>query len=344
MKYYAGLDVSMEESSVCVIDESGAVVAEAKVASEPVAIAGFLAPWSGSLAKVGQEAGGLSPWLHAGLKGLDLPALCIETRRMKAYAKASPVKTDRRDAKLIALALRAGLYRAVHVKSVAAHKLRLALTARQAVLRQARQLQGKVRGDLKVFGIKLGRVGSGGFAGRVKVCLAEHGDLWALVVPLLELRAALLAQVRVYDGLLRRLARSDELCRRLMTAPGVGVQTALAFRCGIDRPERFRRSGSVPAALGLTPKIDQSGERERCGAITKAGDKLLRSLLFEAANALLTRTRSWCALKRWGVALAKRRGMNRARVAVARKLAIILHRMWCDGSEFRWSGHQTKAA
>ncbi len=126
MKYYAGLDVSMEESSVCVIDESGAVVAEAKVASEPVAIAGFLAPWSGSLAKVGQEAGGLSPWLHAGLKGLDLPALCIETRRMKAYAKASPVKTDRRDAKLIALALRAGLYRAVHVKSVAAHKLRLA--------------------------------------------------------------------------------------------------------------------------------------------------------------------------------------------------------------------------
>ena len=344
MKYYAGLDVSMEETAVCVIDGDGAVVAEAKVASDPQAIGDYLAPWSGRLAKVGQEAGGLSPWLHAGLMGRDLPALCIETRRMKAYAKASAVKTDRRDAKLIALALRAGLYRAVHVKSVEAHKLRLALTARQALLRQARRLQGKVRGDLKVFGIKLGKVGSGGFAGRVKACLAEHDDLWSLVAPLLEMRAALLAQVRAYDGLLRRLARSDAVCRLLMTAPGVGVQTALAFRCGIDRPERFRRACSVPAALGLTPAIDQSGESERCGSITKAGDKLLRSLLFEAANALLTRTRSWCALKRWGVALAKRRGMNRARVAVARKLAIILHRMWCDGAEFRWSEPQTKAA
>jgi len=160
----------------------------------------------------------------------------------------------------------------------------------------------------------------------------------------LEVRAALLAQVRAYDRVHRRLARNDAICRLLMTAPGGGVQTALAFRCGIDRPERFRRSGSVPAALGLTPRIDKSGEIERCGSITKAGDKLLRSLLFEAANALLTRTRSWCALKRWGVALAKRRGMNRARVAVARKLAIILHRMWCDGAEFRWSEHQTKVA
>jgi transposase len=266
MKYYAGLDVSMED---------------------PAAIADYLAPWAGRLAKVGQEAGGLSPWLHAGLMGLDLPALCLETRRMKAYAKASPVKTDRRDARLIALALRAGLYRAVHVKSVGAHKLRLALTARQALLRQARQLQGKIRGDLKVFGIKLGKVGSGGFAARVKARLAEHGDLWALVAPLLEMRAALLAQVRAYDRQLRRLARGDAVCRLLMTAPGVGTQTALAFRAGIDRPERFRRSGSVPPALGLTPKIDQSGERGRCGAITKAGDKLLRSLLFEAANALL---------------------------------------------------------
>ncbi len=344
MKYYAGLDVSLEETAVCVIDAEGAVVAEAKVASEPEAIAAYLSQWSGALVKVAQEAGGLSPWLHAGLVGCGLPAVCLETRRMKAYAKASPVKTDRRDAKLIALAVRAGLYRAVHVKSVGAHKLRLALTARQALLRQARQLQGKIRGDLKVFGIKLGKVGSGGFAGRVKLRLVEHGDLWALLVPLLEMRAALLAQVRAYDRQLRRLARGDEICRRLMTVPGVGVQTALAFRAGIDQPERFRRSASVPPALGLTPKIDQSGESERCGGITKAGDKLLRSLLFEAANALLTRSQRWCALKRWGVKLAARRGMNRARIAVARKLAIILHRMWCDGTEFRWSDHQPKTA
>ena len=341
MTYYAGLDVSMEVTAVCVIDGLGTVVSEAKVATEPDAIAGYLSAWP--LSKVGHEAGGLSPWLHSGLVELGVPALCIETRRMKAYAKASPVKTDRRDAHLIALAMRAGMYRAVHVKSETSHKLRLALTCRQALLRQARQLQGKIRGDLKVFGVKLGRVGSGGFAGRVKMLLADRPDLLVLVAPLLEMRGALLDQVRGYDRALRHLAREDAVCRRLMTVPGVGVLTALAFRAGVDTPARFARARAVGAALGLTPRIDNSGEVARNGPITKCGDKLLRSLLFEAANALLTRTRRWCALKRWGVDLAKRRGMNRARVAVARRLAVILLAMWRDGSDFRW-GSEAKTA
>jgi transposase len=335
MKYYAGLDVSLEETAVCVIDQSGQVVAEAKRASEPEAIATFLEPWAGSLARVGLEAGGLSPWLHEGIAAAGLPAVTIETRRMKAYAKASPVKTDRRDAQLIALAMRAGLFRAVHVKSADAHKLRMALTGRQALLRQARQLQNKIRGDVRPFGIKLGPVGSGGFAARVKQRLAARPDLWALVEPLLEMRAALLGKVRRYDQLLRQLARSDAICRRLMTVPGVGPLTALAFRAGIDRLERFTRAAAVPAVLGLTPRIEQSGEVERCGAITKSGDRLLRSLLFEAANALLTRTRRGYALKRWGLAVARRRGLNRARVAVARRLAIILFALWRDGGTFQ---------
>jgi transposase len=344
MKKYAGLDVSMEETSICVIDEQGEVVAEAKVASDPLALARYLDRWRGELERVGLEACGLSPWLWHGLRGHEVPAICIETRRMKAYAKASPVKTDRRDARLIALAMRAGLYREVHVKSEEAQKLRLALTARQAVLRQARQLQGKVRGDLKPFGIRLGKVGSGGFAGRVRERLAERADLWALVQPLIELRAVLLEQVRAYDRMLRGFAKTDAVCRRLLTAPGVGVLTAVGFRATIETPERFRRATDVPVALGLTPRIDQSGERERCGGITKAGDQLLRGLLFEAANALLTRTRRACALRRWGLALAKRRGINRARVAVARKLAIILHRMWRDGSEFRFAAPAKQVA
>jgi len=343
MKYYAGLDVSMEETAVCVVDGEGKIVGEAKVASEPGAIAGYLARWSGSLVRVAQEAGGLSPWLHEGLVGFGLAAVCIETRRMKAYAKASSVKTDRRDARLIALAVRAGLYRAVHVKSQDSHKLRLALTGRQALLRQARQLQGKVRGDLKVFGVKLGRVGSGGFAGRVKTLLSGRADLWSLVEPLLAMRAALLAQVRVYDRALYRLAQDDAVCRQLMTVPGVGKLTALAFRAGIDAPERFTRARCVPVALGLTPRVDNSGELERNGAITKAGDKFLRSLLFEAANALLTRSRRWSALKHWGLAVAKKRGVNRARVAVARRLAIILFVMWRDGSDFRYGREECPA-
>lgn len=343
MKHYAGLDVSMEETAICVVDAEGGVVAELKAASDPAVLAAALAPWEQCLARVGLEAGGLTPWLCTGLRGHGLAAICIETRRMKAYAKASPVKTDRRDAKLIALAMRAGLYRAVHVKSEASHKLRLALTGRQVLLRQARQLQGKIRGDLKPFGVKLGRVGSGGFAARVKARLAARPELWALVAPLLTMRGELLVEVRRYDGLLRALARGDDLCRRLMTVPGVGPLTALAFRAGVDRPERFPRARSAAAAFGLTPRIDNSGERERNGAITKAGDALVRSLLFEAANALLTRTRSWCALKRWGLAVAKRRGMNRARVAVARRLAIILLAMWRDGTEFRWSAEPAPA-
>lgn len=343
MKYYAGLDVAMEATALCVIDGDGRVVAELRAASDPGALAAALAPWRDGLVEVGLEAGGLSPWLHEGLRAAGLAAVCLETRRMKAYAKASPVKTDRRDAVLIARALRAGLYRAVHVKSQEAHKLRLVLSGRQALLRQARQLQVKIRGDLKPFGIKLGKVGSGGFAGRVKQCLAARPDLWELVAPLLEMRAALLARVRGYDRELRRLARADELCRRLMTVPGVGVQTALAFRAGIDDPSRFARARAVPAALGLTPRIDSSGETERCGAITKAGDKLLRGLLFEAANALLTRSRRASALKRWGQKLAKRRGLNRARVALARRLAIVLFALWRDGSTFRWDAQPASA-
>ena len=338
MQHYAGLDVSLEATAVCVIDSDGEVVAERRVESDPAAIAGYLSNWSGSLAKVGLEAGSLTPWLHDGLRSRDVPAICIETRRMKAYAKASPVKTDRRDAVLIARAMRAGLYRAVHVKSETAQRLRMALTGRQLVLRQARQLQVKIRGDLKPFGIKLGRVGSVGFAPRVKQRLAvDHPELWCLIEPLLALRAELLAQVRSYDRRLGAVARRDPVCRRLMTVPGVGVLTSLAFRATVDQPQRFRRASDVPVAFGLTPRIDESGERARCGPITKAGDKLMRCLLFEAANALLTRCRRWCALRRWGLKVAERRGLNRARVATARRLAIILHRMWRDGSEFRWT-------
>lgn len=264
-----------------------------------------------------------------------LPVVVIETRRMKAYAKASAVKTDRRDARMIAQALRAGLYQGVHVKGEAAHKRRLALSARATLLAQARQLQVKIRGDLKPFGIRLGTVASGGFAARVKQRLDDRPDLAALVAPLLAMRAELLEKVRGYDREIRRHAAADPVCRRLMTVPGVGPITAFAFRATVDRPQRFARSADVPAAFGLVPRIDQSGEHEHIGAISKTGDAMMRSLLFEAANALLTRTRKSFALKRWGLKVARRRGMNRARVALARRLAVVLHRMWVDGTEFR---------
>ena len=344
MGEYVGFDVSEEATSVCVLDAGGRVSSEARVATDPAALADHLARFAGDAVAIGLEAGALTPWLARALAGRGLPVLVLETRRMKAYARASAVKTDRRDAKMIAQALRAGLYRAVHVKGEAAHRQRLALSARSLLLSQARQLQLKIRGDLKPFGIKLGKVANGGFAGAVRTRLADRPDLLALVRPLLEMRAALLEQVRRYDRALRRQAAADPVCRRLMTVPGVGPLTALAFKATVDAPERFARSADVPAVFGLTPRIDNSGEREHVGAITRCGDAMMRSLLFEAANALLTRTRKSFALKRWGLKLAARRGMNRARVALARRLAIILHRMWVDGSDFRLQAEPKPAA
>ena len=236
---------------------------------------------------------------------------------------------------MIAQALRAGLYQGVHVKDEEAHKRRLALSARSMLLGQARRLQVKMRGDLKPFGIRLGKVGAGGFAARVKERLRERPDLMALVTPMLVMRAALLQQARAYEREIKRSVAADPVCRRLMTTPGVGPINAFAFRATVDNPQRFARSSDVPALFGLVPRIDKSGEHEHIGAISKAGDTMMRSLLFEAATVLLTRTRKSFALKRWGLKVARRRGMNRARVAVARRLAVILHRMWIDGTDFR---------
>ncbi len=336
MSEYVGLDVSLEETAVCVIDAAGEVIAESKVLSEPEAIAAYVARHAPGVLKVGLETGSLSPWLHRGLCAAGLPALCIDARRLNAYAKADPVKTDRKDARLIAQAMRAGLYRVAHVKSEASLLVRQLLASRQMVLRDARQLQGKVRGDLKPFGVKLGRVGSGGFAARVKERLADAPQLLAAAVPLLKLRAVLLDQVRAYDREVRRLVRADDVCQRLMGVPGVGPLTALCLRATIDDPRRFTKARHVPAAFGLVPRLYQSGERDQHGAISKTGDRLMRCLLFEAANALLTRTRRPSALKRWGLRIAKRRGMNRARVAVARRLTVILFALWRDGTTFRW--------
>ena len=217
MEYYAGLDVSEEATSVCVIDGRGKVVWEAKVATDPSELVLHLSRFSGELSLVGLEAGALTPWLAREMAALGLAVVVIETRRMKAYAKASAVKTDRRDAKMIAQALRAGLYQGVHVKGEEAHKRRLMLSARSMLLGQARQLQVKIRGDLKPFGIRLGKVRAGGFAGRVKEQLQARPDLMALVTPILVMRAALLQQVRAYDREIRRGIAADPVCRRLMT-------------------------------------------------------------------------------------------------------------------------------
>jgi len=336
MEYFAAIDVSMEESKLCVRDTAGRIVCEGRALSRPAAIGAVLRSWGLAYARVGLEAGPLSQWLHAGLTGEGFRVVLLETRQAHAVLKTMRNKTDRKDAQGLAHLLRTGWYQEVHAKSAAAQDIRALLTARRQVLGSLVQIENNIRGLLKGVGARLPRGRRREFATRARAA-ATMPLLAAAVASLLAVHAAL---EREAAGLTKRvvaLAGRTPAARRLATVPGVGAITALAFVATIDDPGRFARSRSVGAHLGLTPRRYQSGEIDRGGRISKCGDGLMRALLFEAATVLLTRVRRWSGLKAWGMAIAKRRGLWRARVAVARKLAVILHRMLVDGTEFRWS-------
>jgi transposase len=285
----------------------------------------------------GLEAGPLSQWLHAGLKAAGLPVQCIETRHLKAAIGAMRVKTDRNDARAIAQVMRVGWYRAVHVKTPAAQEQVALVTARKLLVNKLKDVENSVRGLLRGFGLKLGTVGRAGFEARVREQLEGAPRLLAIIAPLLTARAALKDQLAVLHRQVLQAVRHDRVCRLLMTAPGVGPVVALTFKSAVDEPARFARSKAVGAHIGLTPRKYQSGETDRSGHITKIGDELVRTALYEAASTLLHRVKRWSWLKAWAVRVAQRRGAKRAQVALARKLAVVLHRMWRDGTEFCWS-------
>jgi transposase len=338
---YAGLDVSLELTSICVISAEGCIVKEAKVSSDPEAIASILLQLDGSFERIGLEAGPLSQWLFFGLQGSGLPVCCVETRHSKAAIAAMSLnKTDRNDARSIAQLVRSGWYKTVHVKSVQSQELRTLLTSREFLVNKVRDHENEIRGALRPFGLKVGRVGSGGFAARVRELVADRPRLSLCMEALLAGREVLLGQLAKLHSALLRVVKNDELCVRFMSIPGVGPVTALAFKTTIDRPERFKRSTDVGAHLGLVPRQFQSGEVDRRGRIGKNGDRLTRSALFAAANVMLSRTIQWTALKHWGVTIAKRSSLKKAKVAVARKLAVIMHRMWRDGTAFHWAAKE----
>jgi transposase len=336
MKHFAGLDVSLDETAVCVVDEAGTMVREARVPSEPEALVGFFEGSGLVLERIGLEACSLSAWLHESLVAAGLPAVCIETRRAKAAMGAMPNKTDRNDARGLAQIIRTGWYRAVHVKSPACRSWRALLAARRLVLNKMRDLENGLRALLREAGLKLGTPARKELAARVREMTAADPGLSVLAEPLLTIIAAMARELAQLTRRVLDIVRDEPVCRRLMGVPGVGPLTALAFRATIDRPERFRHSRDVGAHLGLTPKRYQSGETDMQGGISRCGDELARTALYEAAHSLLMRSRRWSTLRAWGLQVAKRRGMARARIAVARKLAVILHRMWADGTEFRW--------
>ena len=316
------------------ISEHGKVVKEAQIASEPEALLRWIGEQDGSIATIGVEAGPLSQWLHRGLTAAGLDVVLMETRQVKGALKAMPIKTDRRDAEGIARLLHLGWFRPVHCKSASAQEVRAVLGARKAVQQSMITLEMSLRGLLRNFGLKVGVISRGRFEHRIRELAAGNLMREAATAPMLRARASLRQELAGLERRVRQLAQDDPVCHRLMSMPGIGAVVALTFRSAVDDPARFTSSKKVGPWVGLTPSRNQSGERDVSGGITKAGDVNLRRALCQAATVMMHRGRAtW--LRTWASHVARRRGAKRAMVALARRIGVILHRMWVDDADFR---------
>jgi len=335
MNHYGGIDVSLKESHVCVVDASGKIIREGKVASEPEDLIGWFGGLGLVVTRIGLEAGPLSQWLYAALRDAGLAIELLETRHVRNALKIMPVKTDRKDAQGIAELMRLGWFRPVHCKSMEAQEVRAMLTARKLVQKMLHEAEMSLRGILRGFGLKVGKTTPVTFEARIRELVAGHPSLEGIAQSLLAARAVLRRELNGFEKRLRAIARCDTRARLLTSVPAVGTIVALTYVSAIDDPARFKSSKIVGAHFGLTPKKYQSGETDRSGGISKIGDASVRAALYESAHIMLTKPIKGCtALKAWAMRIAKRAGMNKAKVALARKLAVIMHRMLADGTTF----------
>ena len=335
MSHYAGIDVSLEYSSVCVVDGAGKIIREQRIASEPEALIAWFRGLDFELERIGLEAGPLSQWLYAAMRTAGLGVELLETRHVRDAFRAMPVKNDRNDARGIAQLMRLGWFRPVHCKSMAAQEVRALLTARKLVQSKLLDVEMSLRGLLRGFGLKVGPTTPSRFATRIRELVGGNATLEAVAAALLAVHETLRREYTGLDKRVRSMGRSDGRVRLLMSTPGVGAIVALTYVAAIDDPARFKSSKGVGAHFGLTPKKYQSGETDITGRISKIGDEGVRTALYEAGHIILTRPLKGCtALKSWAMRLAKRAGMKKAKVALARKLAVIMHRMLVDGTLF----------
>ena len=335
MNHYVGIDVSLETSSVCVVDGNGKIVREGKIVSEPDALIAWLGGLKLELTRIGLEAGPLSQWLYAAMRQAGLAVELLETRHVRNALKTMPVKTDRNDARGIAQLMRLGWFRPVHCKSIPAQETRALLTARKLVQVKLHDIEMSLRGILRGFGLKVGPTTPVRFEGRIRELVAGHPSLETIAQGLLAVRVALRREFDRFEKQVLAVARGDTRARLLMSVPGVGAIVSLTFAAAIDNPARFKSSKQVGPYFGLTPTKYQSGETDIDGRISKIGDAWVRAVLYEAANTILTKPLKGCtALKSWAMKLARRSGMKKAKVALARKLAVIMHRMLADGTPF----------
>jgi len=358
MKHFIGLDISQKSTAVCIIDSAGKVVSEGQCLSRPSDLATYIRKRSETIEKIGMEAGALSPWLYTGLTKAGLPVVVLETFHAYRALSMRRNKTDRNDARGLAELVRMGedWIRIVHLKSQWAQEVRTMLSLRHHLVGSRVELENRICGLMKPFGFLVARGAKchETFRGRVvdQLVIGKDlgNDLTPAITPMLNMHRSLMTQCRQYDKQLEDMAAANPVCRRLMTVPGVGPITALSFVTAVDDPERFARSEDIASYFGLTPRVYQSGDSLSTGRISKRGDQMVRLALVRAATVLMTATKTWTPLKSWGVKLARRIGFNKAKVAVARKLAILLHKLWLSGEDYdpkrkrTWAAPETAAA
>jgi transposase len=334
MKYYVGLDVSMKETSVCVVDETGNVCRERTVKTDPQAIAEVLKKFQ-AIELVGLESGSISHWLVDELKKLDLPTICVDARKMATILSVQINKTDKNDARGIADALRCRIFREVMPKSQTAIETSTLMGCRKVLVEQKVQISNAIRGFLKTYGIRLGPTTDASFVRKVKEVLSpNHLIARQAIEALLVQFESLYENIKRLTAQAETLARHDEVVGRLKTIPGVGTITAMTYKAEIDDPARFKNSRAVGAYLGMTPRQYSSGETKRQGRISKCGSHELRTLLNEASTVLLMRSKKWSKLRAWGLKIYRKHGFKKACMAVGRKLAVVMHRMWMDKTDF----------
>ena len=343
MIHYVGLDVSQKMTAICIVDDDGSRLWRGQCASNPEQIEQTLRRHVEGEARIGIETGPMTPWLVHELRGLGLDVVCLDARHARAALKMQINKTDQNDAEGLAQIMRTGWYRPVHVKSFDSHRARALLGARAQLVGMTTRLSNHIRGVLKTFGLLPGAMRGLPFDRRVEALLADRPDVTPIVHPMLAAWRQLREQIAAFDKAVRTLVKASPVCRLLMSVPGIGALSVLAYVSTVEDPTRFARSRAVGAHLGLTPRQYQSGEIDRRGRISRCGDALARTLMYEAAVVILTRVKRASSLKDWAHAIARRSGAGKARVALARKLSVILHSIWRSGQPFRWTEPRTIA-
>lgn len=340
---YVGLDISLAETHVCVLDQDGKRLFQGAVASDPDALTRIIQEKAPNCQRVGMETGATTPWLWRALRARGLPVICMDARHANRALSMRRNKTDKNDARGLAELMRIGWFKEANVRSPQTQYVRSLLSARYQLRLSRKDVLNQMRGVVKSFGLFTGSTATRTFPAIVREIIQENPQFGPLLTPLLAVHDALVAQITAYEDALKNIVASDPDARRIMTVPGIGYLVALTFMTAVDDPTRFSSSNKLGPYLGLSPRVRQSGEASWSAGIGHAPDRMMRSYLYQAATVVLTKTASWSALKAWGLRLYKRSGFKRAAVAVARKLAIIMHAIWVGGTEFKYGQKERTA-